>query len=130
MKQLQKEIEKENLSEVKIRIFLEYLFSKNKGENSKELVPLLNILTESLISNDQSLYSFANKLKAIKLYISSKIKRKTYFTVWFNSWKCEKDEELWASFTLNFMDELSKQLSWGHRQYSRIKLLHLGTANK
>lgn len=50
---------------------------------------------------------------------------KKYFTVWFNSWKYEKEDELWASFALNFMDELSKQLSWRHLQYSRLKLFYL-----
>ena len=46
-----------------------------------------------------------------------------YFTVWFNSWKYDKEDELWASFALNFMDELSKQLSWKRLQHSRLKLL-------
>lgn len=48
-----------------------------------------------------------------------------YFTVWFNSWKYDKEDELWASFALNFMDELSKQLSWKRLQHSRLKLFYL-----
>jgi len=48
-----------------------------------------------------------------------------YFTVWFNSWKYDKEDELWVSFALNFMDELSKKLSWKRRQRSRIELLRL-----
>lgn len=48
-----------------------------------------------------------------------------YFTVWFNSWKYDKEDELWASFALNLMDELSKQLPWGRRQISRLDLLRL-----
>ncbi len=48
-----------------------------------------------------------------------------YFTVWFNSWKYEKEDELWASFALNFMDELSEQLSWKRLQHSRLKLFYL-----
>ncbi len=48
-----------------------------------------------------------------------------YFTVWFNSWKYDKEDELWASFALNFMDELSKQISWRRLQFSRLKLLLL-----
>ncbi len=51
--------------------------------------------------------------------------KKEYFTVWFNSWKYEKEDELWASFALNFTDELSKQLSWRHLQQSRLKLFYL-----
>lgn len=31
----------------------------------------------------------------------------------------------WASFALNFMDELSKQLSWKRLQHSRLKLFYL-----
>lgn len=48
-----------------------------------------------------------------------------YFTVWFNSWKYDKEDELWASFALNFMDKLSQQLSWKRRQRSRFELLFL-----
>ncbi len=125
MKQLKENIEMRNLSHVEIWIFLKYLFAKDNKETSPELATLIHILTEALRLNNQNPYLFTNKLKAITLYIDSKIKRKKYFTVWFNSWKCEKDEELWASFALNFMDELSKQLSWVYRQYSSIKLLHL-----
>lgn len=52
-------------------------------------------------------------------------KEPKYFTVWFNSWKYDKEDELWASFALNFMDELSTQLSWKRLQHSRLKLLGL-----
>lgn len=52
-------------------------------------------------------------------------KETKYFTVWFNSWKYDKEDELWASFALNFMDELSKQLSWKRLQHSRLKLFYL-----
>ena len=69
--------------------------------------------------------SFMNQLKEeIEKKNDGKEETK-YFTVWFNSWKYEKEEELWASFALNFMDELSKQLSWRHLQYSRLKLFLL-----
>ncbi|HPS90262.1 MAG TPA: P-loop NTPase fold protein, partial [Methanosarcina vacuolata] len=69
--------------------------------------------------------SFMNQLKE-EIEKKNEGKEETkYFTVWFNSWKYEKEEELWASFALNFMDELSKQLSWRHLQYSRLKLFLL-----
>jgi len=52
-------------------------------------------------------------------------KETKYFTVWFNSWKYDKEDELWASFALNFMDKLSEQLSWKRLQLSRLKLFYL-----
>ncbi len=67
-------------------------------------------------------------MQQLKKEISNKNKPEEetkYFTVWFNSWKYDKEDELWASFALNFMDELSNQLSWGRLQYSRLKLFYL-----
>ncbi|WP_157860388.1 hypothetical protein [Methanosarcina acetivorans] len=40
------------------------------------------------------------------------MKRRKYFAVRFNCWKYEKEDELWAAFALNFMEQLSEQLSW------------------
>lgn len=67
-------------------------------------------------------------MKQLKEEIDNKNKGEEeikYFTVWFNSWKYDKEDELWASFALNFMDELSRQLSWKNRQSSRVKLFYL-----
>ncbi len=67
-------------------------------------------------------------MKQLKEEIDNKNEGKEetkYFTIWFNSWKYEKEDELWASFALNFIDELSKQLSWRRLQSSRIKLFYL-----
>jgi hypothetical protein len=52
-------------------------------------------------------------------------KRKKYFTVWFNCWRYEKEDELWAAFALNLMEQLSEQLSWWGLQRARIKLVLL-----
>lgn len=38
--------------------------------------------------------------------------RKKYFTVWFNSWRYEKEDELGIAFVLNLIEQLSKQLSF------------------
>jgi predicted KAP-like P-loop ATPase len=44
------------------------------------------------------------------------------FTVWFNSWRYDKEDELWAAFAINLMDQLSQQLSFWQRQRARLKL--------
>ncbi|AKB18942.1 hypothetical protein [Methanosarcina sp. WWM596] len=64
-------------------------------------------------------------MEQLKKEISNKNKsgeKTKYFTVWFNSWKYDKEDELWASFALNFMDGLSTQLLWKRLQYSRLNL--------
>jgi hypothetical protein len=55
-------------------------------------------------------------------------KRKKHFTVWFNCWKYEKEDELWAAFAINLMDQLSGQLSLLRLLLAQFKLriLRLG----
>lgn len=43
-------------------------------------------------------------------------------TVWFNAWRQNKDEELWAAFALHFSEEIAQQLSWVRRRLCHIKL--------
>jgi formylglycine-generating enzyme required for sulfatase activity len=69
--------------------------------------------------------SFMKQLKKVIDDKDKTKKNKKFYTVWFDCWKYEKEDELWASFALNFMDELSKNLSWKRRQYSKLKLLYL-----
>lgn len=45
-----------------------------------------------------------------------------YFVVWFNCWRYEKEDELWAAFALHFMEQLSEQLSWERRLWAQFKL--------
>ena len=71
------------------------------------------------------LCSFKNKIRATFKYICSKIKRRDYFTVWFNCWRYEKEDELWAAFALVLMEQLSEQLSWWRRLLAQFKLRSL-----
>ncbi len=48
--------------------------------------------------------------------------KKKYFAVWFNCWRYEKEDELWAAFALHFMEQLSEQLSWERRLWAQLKL--------
>ena len=48
--------------------------------------------------------------------------KKKYFAVWFNCWRYEKEDELWAAFALHFMEQLSEQLSWERRLWAQFKL--------
>jgi len=68
--------------------------------------------------------SFMEQLKKkIEEENDRKSKRNKYFTVWFNCWRYEKEDELWAAFALNFMEQLSEQLSWKWRPWAKIKLV-------
>lgn len=49
-------------------------------------------------------------------------KRKKYFTIWFNCWRYEKEDELWAAFALNLIEQLSDNLSWERRLWAQFKL--------
>ncbi|AKB23787.1 serine/threonine kinase [Methanosarcina sp. MTP4] len=70
--------------------------------------------------------SFMQQLKKkIEEGNDRKSKRKRYFTVWFNCWRYEKEDELWAAFALNLMEKLSEQLSWRGRQWAKINLVWL-----
>ncbi|WP_243683838.1 P-loop NTPase fold protein [Methanosarcina barkeri] len=53
------------------------------------------------------------------------MKRRKYFTVWFNCWRYEKEDELWAAFALSLMEQLSEQLSWAQRLLAQLKLRYL-----
>jgi len=129
MEQLKKKIEKGNISDIKIEKFFKYLFSKSEDKISDELSPLISFLKDKFSKNGENESfdpcSFKNKLRATLKYIFSKIKRREYFTVWFNCWRYEKEDELWAAFALNFMEQLSEQLSWKWRQWAKIKLVWL-----
>jgi hypothetical protein len=47
-------------------------------------------------------------------------------TVWFNAWRHDKEESLWAAFALNFVDEMSKNMKgfWA-KQFAKIRLMLL-----
>ncbi|MCC4771665.1 hypothetical protein FXV91_16285 [Methanosarcina sp. DH2] len=45
-----------------------------------------------------------------------------YFTVWFNCWRYEKEDELWAAFALCLMKQLSDHLSWKQQLLAQLKL--------
>jgi hypothetical protein len=49
--------------------------------------------------------------------------KKKVFTVCFNPWRFDKEDELWAAFALSLTEQLSKKLSWKDRQYAKINLL-------
>ncbi|AKB61423.1 KAP family P-loop NTPase fold protein [Methanosarcina mazei] len=48
-----------------------------------------------------------------------------YFTVWFNCWRYEKEDELWAAFALCLMQQLSDHLSRKQRLLAQLKLRRL-----
>ena len=42
--------------------------------------------------------------------------------VWFNAWRCDKDEAVWASFALELIRQIHSQLTFKKRLYSNLKL--------
>lgn len=58
----------------------------------------------------------------IELRSESGTKRKKHFTVWFNCWRYEKEDELWAAFAINLMGQLSGQLSLMRLLLAQFKL--------
>jgi formylglycine-generating enzyme required for sulfatase activity len=96
MKQLKEEIEKKNICS-----------DGNKSSNQNETFDP---------------YSFKSKIGSTLKYSSLKIKRRNYFTVWFNCWRYEKEDELWAAFALVLMEQLSEQLSLLRRLWAQFKL--------
>jgi hypothetical protein len=45
------------------------------------------------------------------------------YTIWFNAWRSDKDEALWASFALIFMRQLGRQIPAGRRLRANVTLL-------
>ncbi|NER08507.1 MAG: hypothetical protein F6K17_41225 [Okeania sp. SIO3C4] len=74
------------------------------------------------IKEDQIIFS---NLSDIGKFIRLGLKQKTQ-TVWFNAWRHEKSESLWATFALSFLEQLSKNRNipdFFYNLYSRFQLL-------
>ncbi len=63
-------------------------------------------------------------MRQLQLEIGRCLKRQNRETrtVWFNAWRQNKDEELWAAFALHFSREMVSQLSWFRRRWCHLKL--------
>ncbi|MGK7921753.1 MAG: P-loop NTPase fold protein, partial [Trichodesmium sp.] len=73
------------------------------------------------IKKDQIIFS---NLSDIGKFFRLGLKQKTQ-TVWFNAWRHDKSESLWATFALSFLEELSKNRNFSdslHNLYSRFQL--------
>ena len=46
-------------------------------------------------------------------------------TVWFNAWRHDKEDELWAAFALNFTNQLAALVPWWKRWLLHLKLSYL-----
>ncbi|MCK4872060.1 MAG: AAA family ATPase [Phycisphaerales bacterium] len=45
--------------------------------------------------------------------------------LWFNAWRHEKADEMWAAFALAFVEQLAQRMSWHERPRAFLKLLRL-----
>lgn len=44
------------------------------------------------------------------------------YTIWFNAWRHEKEDELWAAFALQFTEQLASQVAWYKRPFLHGRL--------
>ncbi|GAG52061.1 unnamed protein product, partial [marine sediment metagenome] len=49
-------------------------------------------------------------------------RKQTFPTVWFNAWKYDQEESLWAALALEILAQVRKQFSWRKRAQLGIKL--------
>jgi hypothetical protein len=61
---------------------------------------------------------------ATKLRVRGELRRVRCLTVEFNPWRHDKEDALWASFALEFVRKLSKEMPPGERVLAHFKLLH------
>lgn len=67
-----------------------------------------------------------NRLKLRSPFQRAAVRRRLrIFTVRFNAWRHDKEDALWASFALDFIRQLSQQLSPPQRLWAYLKLLAL-----
>jgi hypothetical protein len=57
-----------------------------------------------------------------QLQIKLKQETPSSYSVWFDSWKYNKQEEIWAAFALSFLQQISNQRSWIIRPWLRRRL--------
>jgi len=85
----------------------------------------IEILNESVVEKTEHNNQSENKNKYERIkdrFLDSLFRRKKYFTLWFNCWTFEKENELWAAFALNLMDQLSAQLPFILLLWAQLKL--------
>lgn len=56
------------------------------------------------------------------LQLEDRIQKEAGKTVWFNAWRHDKEEELWAAFALHFTEELAKKLPFWKRCLLHLKV--------
>ena len=56
------------------------------------------------------------------LQLQDAVESKGAKTVWFNAWRFDKNEELWAAFALDFTSKLGKRYSKWKRPFSHLRL--------
>ncbi len=59
------------------------------------------------------------------LQLEDRIREKGGKTVWFNAWRHDKEDELWAAFALDFTSKLAATIPRWRRWWLHLKLLYL-----
>lgn len=56
------------------------------------------------------------------LQLQDRLKKANKLTVFFNAWRHDKEDALWAAFALIFIRELSDQIGWPQRVTAKLRL--------
>jgi hypothetical protein len=68
-------------------------------------------------------------MRMLERKISEKTNQKAN-TIWFNAWRHEKAESMWAAFAILFLRELRNNTSWGQRIRKELKLFCSRSENR
>ncbi len=109
---------------------------KKKDDKTKEIfygehtISLeLKELKATLVIDDGRTVDYDLKEIKAKKYIC--FKRERELTVFFNAWRYDKEEELWAAFALHFIHEATQQYKSGPKDHIRLwTKIKLGTKDR
>ncbi len=82
----------------------------------KETLPPLTLSVEGAWGSGKS---------SFMLQLEEQLKVKGGITVWFNAWRHDRNEELWAAFALHFTNELARTVPSWKKWLLHVKLAYL-----
>jgi len=104
-----------------ITLSIEGQWGCGKSSFMKQLKDRIEELNKDRIENTK----FKSKKRRFLEILFFNKRKKSYYTVWFNCWRYEKEDELWAAFALSLMEQLSADLPWEQRLLARLRLTYL-----
>ncbi|MDV7350888.1 P-loop NTPase fold protein [Halorubrum distributum] len=93
--------------------FRSYVYAVRKFLTHDDTQPPLTISVEGDWGSGKS---------SFLLQLEDALRDEDHFTVQFNPWQHDKEEQLWAVFAIQFFDQLTQQLSITQRWKGHVKL--------